>query len=238
MIDRCRGVVMVRSALWAGLVAAATALTACAAADAPPAAGPERSADWDAALTYAEFVRGDTASQALWRENTRLGAPADLVARARAAGGDWRMLVLAESWCSDAVYAVPFLAALADSVAGLELRVLRTDGNDHLFAGHERDGRAAHPLVLVLDADGRERAGWVERPAELAAWIDARRGVLSDDDLRLYRRGWYAGNGGRAAIAEVLDLVDDVRAGRPPPPASPVAVGPEREVTPCPSPGE
>jgi hypothetical protein len=239
MIDTRRGVVMMRSALRAGLVAAAATLTACAAADAPPAAaGPERSGDWDAALTYAEFVRGDTANQALWRENTRLGAPADLVARARDAGGNWRLLVLAESWCSDAVYAVPFLAALADSVAGLEMRVLRTDGNEHLFAGHERNGRAAHPLVLVLDADGRERAGWVERPAELAAWIDARRGILPDDDLRLYRRGWYAGNGGRAAIAEVLDLVDSVRAGRTPPPVSAVAAGPEREVTPCPSPGE
>jgi hypothetical protein len=229
---------MGRSAVRAGLIALYLGLAACAGAEVPTTdSGPERAADWDRALTYQEFVAGDTANHALWLENARAGAPADLVARARAAGGEWRLLVLAESWCSDAVHAVPFLAALADSVAGLELRLLRTDGNQRLFQGHERNGRAAHPLVLVLDGAGHERAGWVERPAELAAWIDARRGVLPDDDLRLYRRGWYAGNGGRAAIAEVLDLVDDARNGRAPATASVVA-GPEREVTPCPSPGD
>jgi hypothetical protein len=201
-----------------------------------PAAGVDRSEAWNAAMTFGEFVSGDTANQALWMELGRRGAPADVVARARQAGGTWRLLAVAENWCSDAVYSVPFLAALADSVAGLELRLLRVDGNETLFQGHERNGRAAHPLVLVLDGAGRERGGWVERPAELAAWIDARRGILPDDDLRLYRRGWYEGNGGRTAMTEILDLVDGTAAGRAPAPAAaPVAVE-EREVTPCPAP--
>jgi hypothetical protein len=228
--------------LAAGLVFTALGLAACAGHEAPPAtsaaaSGPDRSAAWDQALSYAEFVVGDTAHQALWREQAARGAPADLVARARAAGEAWKLLVVAESWCSDAAFSVPSLAALADSVPGLELRLLRTEGNDALFAGHERNGRTAHPLVLVLDGDGRERAGWVERPAQLAAWIDARRGAIPDDDIRLYRRGWYEGNAGRAAVAEVLDLVDDVRNGRAARSAADMAgPAPEREITPCPAP--
>jgi hypothetical protein len=210
-------------------------LAACAGTDASSPAGPDRAAAWDAAVTYAEFVAGDTAHQALWAANAGRGAPADLVARARRGGGDWRLLVLAESWCSDAAYSVPFLAALADSLPGLELRLLRVDGNEDLFIGHERNGRAAHPLVILLDAAGREREAWVERPVELAAWIDARRDAIPDDDIRLYRRGWYEGNGGRAALAEVLDLMEDVRAGRAPA-AAPATAGVEREVTPCPAP--
>lgn len=214
-------------------------LAACAAPETTPAAsGPDRTAAWEAGLGYAQFVAGDTAHQALWRDHVTLGAPADLVARARSMGGEWKLLAVAENWCSDAVFAVPFLAALADSLPGVELRLLRTDGNDALFAGHELNGRAAHPLVLVLDGEGRERAGWVERPAQLAAWIDARRGTVPDDDIRLYRLGWYEGNAGRAAVAEVLDLVDDVRNGRAPRPAAATAgPDPEREITPCPAPG-
>jgi hypothetical protein len=58
--------------------------------------------------------------------------------------------------------------------------------------------RIAYPLVLVLDGQARLRGAWVERPAELAAWIDARRGVVPDPELGLNRLGWYAGNRGRA----------------------------------------
>jgi hypothetical protein len=210
-------------------------LAACAGTDASSPAGPDRAAAWDAAVTYAEFVAGDTAHQALWSANAGRGAPADLVARARRGAGGWRLLVLAENWCSDAAYSVPFLAALADSLPALELRLLRVEGNEELLAGHARNGRAAHPVVLLLDGAGRERGAWVERPAELAAWIDARRGSIPDDDIRLYRRGWYEGNAGRAAVAEMLDLMADARAGRTPA-VAPATAGAGREVTPCPAP--
>jgi hypothetical protein len=227
--------------LSAGLVFTLLGLAACAGHEAPPAtsgdtSGPDRSAAWESAHPYDEFVAGDTANQAIWLEQAAQGAPADLVARAQAAGGEWKLLVVAESWCSDAAFSVPALAALADSVTGLELRLLRTEGNDALFAGHERNGRAAHPLILVLDGNGRERAGWVERPAQLAAWIDARRGTIPDDDIRLYRRGWYEGNSGRAALAEVLDLVEDVRNGRVSGPAAFAGSREDRPITPCPAP--
>jgi hypothetical protein len=225
-------------ALSAAVVVAAAGTTACGGMDTQRLeAGPDRSAEWSDALAFRDFVESDTARQSLWRTNARVGAPADLVARARALDGPWKLLVLAENGCPDAAYSVPFLAALADSVPGIDLRVLRIDGYDHLFAGYEKDGRAAHPLVLVLDDSGRERGGWVERPAELAAWIDARRGVLPDEELRLYRNGWYEGNLGRGALGEVLALVDDIRVGRAP--ATPrTSVASDVPVTPCPAPGE
>jgi hypothetical protein len=46
------------------------------------------------------------------------GVPADLAARARAVGGQWKLLAVAHAWCSDAVSAVVFLAALADRSRG------------------------------------------------------------------------------------------------------------------------
>jgi hypothetical protein len=233
--DRLRASSLPAPARRAATIPLVLAAMACAEATEPRApAGPDRSADWAAAARHDAFAVADTTHPELWLAHAARGVPADLAARARAIGGQWKLLAVAHAWCSDAVSAVPFLAALADSVPGLELRVVAARGNDHLFEGHELNGRRAHPLVLVLDDHARVRGAWIERPADLAAWIDARRGVLPDEDLRLYRQGWYAGNGGRAAVAEVLDLMEAVRDGRTPAPPAPAppAAG-DRPITPC-----
>jgi hypothetical protein len=212
-------------------------LAACASQEAPGSPpGPDRSAEWAAGVPFSDFLSADTINLALWQENARRGVPGDIVAAAREVGGEWRLLVLAESWCSDAVHSVPFLAALADSVAGLELRLLRVAGQEELFRGHERGDRARHPLVLVLDGGGQERAGWVERPLELASWIEARRGTIPDDDIRLYRQGWYEGNRGRGAMTEVLALIEGARSGRIADTGPPPVATSGGDITPCPSP--
>jgi hypothetical protein len=233
--DRLRALSLPAAARRVSVIPVVLAAIACAEATEPDAAaGPDRSTDWAAALRHDAFAVADTTHPEIWLAHAARGVPADLAARARAIGGQWKLLAVAQAWCTDAVSAVPFLAALADSVPGMELRVIAAKGNDHLFEGHELNGRRAHPLVLVLDEAARVRGAWIERPADLAAWIDARRGVLPDDDLRLYRQGWYAGNGGRAAVAEVLDLMEAVRDGRAPAPPAPAPTAAEdRPITPC-----
>jgi hypothetical protein len=235
VFDRLLAFPLPAAARRASVIPLLLAAMACAEATEPRApVGPDRSTDWAAAVRHDAFVVADTTHPELWLAHAARGVPADLAARAREIGGQWKLLAVAQAWCTDAVSAVPFLAALADSVPGMELRVLAAKGNDHLFDGHELNGRRAHPLVLVLDNDARVRGAWIERPADLAAWIDARRGILPDEDLRLYRQGWYAGNGGRTAVAEVLDLMEAVRDGRAPaPPAPAPAAAEDRPITPC-----
>src|SRR5512143_4350884 len=60
---------------------------------------------WERGVDFDRFVAGDTARRAQWIAN-RAAAPASvapIAARAVAVPGRWHLLVIAESWCRDAV---------------------------------------------------------------------------------------------------------------------------------------
>lgn len=164
---------------------------------------------WSSGIGYDAFVAGDTARRAQWNANRAAAATsmAPLVERTRAIGGRWHLLVVAESWCSDAVNSVPYLAALAAADPSLDLRLLRKAGAKRLLRSHLLDGRDATPLVIVLDSTFAERASWVEQPAPLKALVRGLEPKITHDSLRVRVREWYAADSGRTSVAEVLGLL-------------------------------
>ena len=161
------------------------------------------------AWRFAEFLAEAQSNAILWRDQYRLArVPDELVARASRLSGHWRLLVLVEDWCGDAVNTVPVLARLAELAPALELRVLARDRNLDVMDAHLTDGKRSIPKVLVLDGAGVVRASWGPRPSELQHWFLAE-GVTLEKDLR-YRhvRTWYARDRGRATLEEVLALVE------------------------------
>ena len=91
---------------------------------------------WEAAAPFDEWLDRVESNRDLWRgiyERTRIDP--DTVARV---DGPYRLLVLAEDWCGDAVNTVPWLARLAEESEHLELRVLRRDEHPALMATHRR----------------------------------------------------------------------------------------------------
>lgn len=140
------------------------------AAPVPPAPGlaqePDYPALWESGQSYDEFRQEITARRSLWQRNTeRADVSEDVVARARAVPGTWRLLVVAFDRCSDSVSTVPYIAELAARVDGLELRIIPPDAGRAIVAAHPTpDGRAATPTVLLLDDDWRPAGAWVEPP--------------------------------------------------------------------------
>lgn len=168
-------------------------------------------ARFDVALTFDEFVGHARVTPELWRNmRARVRIPAEVVARASAIAGLWRLLVLVEDWCGDAVNTVPWLAALADVVPQLELRVLGRDANPDLMNAHlSPTGGRAIPVVIVLDEDWNEVGWWGSRPAALQAWVDTPEAqAMPKDDRYRETRKWYARDGGRTTIDEVLTIVE------------------------------
>lgn len=165
---------------------------------------------WSRAADYDRFVAGDTARRAQWIAN-RAAAPASvapLVARARAVPGRWHLLVVAESWCRDAVNTVPYLAELAARDTSVELRLLRRDEAKRLLRAHLLDGRRATPLVVLLDDRFVERGAWIEQPLPLRAIVREEEGKLSEDSLRAIVSQWYAADSGRTTLAELLAVME------------------------------
>lgn len=196
------------------------------------------------AVPYAAFVAGDTTKRALWEANYA-AAPAVVAEALRATPappGRWRLLVVGESACNDAVNSVPYLARLAEAIPGAELRLLRRADGEAIVQRHLYEGRAATPVVVVLDGEFRARGAWIERPAAQQAFVKANEGKLSDDSLWTVVRRMRADDGGRSALREVLALMRGTAAGpatarQPtvPPKAAPGAAGKKafEKIEPC-----
>lgn len=188
-------------------VASAQETLPVAAAASPVPSPAERFAS---AVTFQQFVQSDTTRQQEWMRNYEQAARsvATVAPRVRAVKGRWHILVVAESWCNDAVNSVPYLARLAAENPAIELRILRKADAGELPATHLLDGRDATPLVLLYDEHFVERGAWIERPAPLRQLIASKEGRVCEDTLKETVRAWRAADDGRTVLEEVLTLLE------------------------------
>src|SRR5690606_26653866 len=107
--------------------------------------------------TFEDFVASADANAELWRSiASRTSVPEAVVERVAALGGPWKLLVLNEDWCGDAVNTVPVVAKLAELTPNLELRILGRDDNPDIMDAHLTNGSRSIPVVIVLDEHFRE----------------------------------------------------------------------------------
>jgi Thioredoxin len=169
----------------------------------PPSPAPDYAGIYAKGITFAQFLDAADELKEEWQENFA-NAKVDEASRARARSlkGPFRLLVVAEDWCHDSVSTVPYLAKLADaSPDTIALRIVHKDEGEAVMAAHRTpDGRSATPTIVVLDANGVVKGAISERPAAL--WEYWKEHWKRDE-----RRQWYAGDQGRHAIAEILDII-------------------------------
>jgi hypothetical protein len=170
---------------------------------------------FDGGQRFAEFLAAAQQRKAQWEQNAaRAAFPDALVARARAAGGPWKLLVIAVDGCSDSVNTIPYLARLMEQVPGVELRIIGSAAGRAIMEAHRTpDGRGATPTVLLLDADYVERGAWIERPSALQGWILAQKGVLDDAEVFTRKMRWYDEDQGRQTVEEIVALMERASRG-------------------------
>jgi len=152
---------------------------------------------------------------AVWR---RAVVGEEYLERVAAVSGSWHLLVLSEEWCGDAVNTVPVVAKLAALSPNLELRVLARDENLDLMDAHLTGTSRSIPIVILLDAEYRERAWWGPRPTALQDSVSGEWQLLEKSSRYREARMWYARDRGRTTLAEVVSMLE--RAGRVEPQAS------------------
>lgn len=168
--------------------------------------------------TFAEFVDKAQARREGWlRLQQEAVIRPDLLARARAVGGTWQLLVIAIDYCGDSMNSVPYAARLADSVPGLSLRiVLPANGGRAVQETHKSlDGRTATPTLVLLDASGTDVGCLVEYPAPLRHWTDKARGTLPIDSMRAYHTAFYGKDRGVSVTTELVEMLEAAKAGTP-----------------------
>ena len=132
---------------------------------------------------------------------------ADAVERLRSMRGTWRLLVLSEDWCGDAVSTLPVIARLAEE-AGIDLRVLGRDSNPDIMDAHQTLGTKSIPVVMVLDDQYQVRAWWGPRPGAVQRWYRNEGHMLTKEDRTRRKRAWYARDRGRTTSVEIVETVE------------------------------
>ena len=215
-----------RAGVIAGLSAAVMALApsparaATAAARAPRcAAAPDSTllALFGSGQSFPDFLAAAKARREGWLKMADSARVDDaLVARAKAVGGTWHLLVVAIDACGDSMNNVPYLAKLSELVPGLDLRiVLPVNGRPVQDTHRSLDGRTATPTIVLLDGKGNDMGCIVELPREIREWAHGVRGTVSSDSLHAGIRAFYAANRGAAITTEAVELLEAAKAGSP-----------------------
>lgn len=161
---------------------------------------------WEQALGYEDFVDSCKAEHCgLWKGVYGLARIPEWATAAVPAGTVRKLLVIAEDWCGDASNIVPIIAKFANSVAGLELRVILRDQNPQVMDQYLTNGARSIPIVIALDESYQQIGHWGPRPTELQAWVMANRGIMPKAELYPQVRKWYARDRGESTLREVLE---------------------------------
>lgn len=213
-----------RAGLMAGLSAALVALagspTSVFAATRPGCVVAQDStlmALFSSGQSFPDFLAAAKARREGWLKMADSARVDDaLVARAKAVGGTWHLLVVAIDACGDSMNNVPYLAKLSELVPGLDLRiVLPVNGRPVQDTHRSLDGRTATPTFVLLDSKGNDVGCIVELPREIRDWAHGVRGTVSSDSLHAGIRTFYAANRGVAITTEAVEMLEAAKAGSP-----------------------
>ncbi|WP_353265289.1 thioredoxin family protein [Gemmatimonas sp.] len=187
-----------------------------------PAAGAVRADSTLGALhasgqTFTDFVAAAKARREGWvklADSAEVAAPVAARAKAAAAGGSWRLLVVAIDACGDSMNTVPYVAKVA-ALAGVDLRIVLPSVGRPVQESHRSlDGRVATPTFVLIDAAGNERGCIVEQPRALREWSAPARSAVSIDSVHAGIRAFYAADKGAAIAMETAEMLEAARAGR------------------------
>lgn len=165
--------------------------------------------------TFADFLAAAKARREGWIQmNADARVDEGLLARAKAVGGTWHLLVIAIDRCGDSMNSVPYLAKLADQVPGLSLRIVLPEKGRAVQESHRSlDGRNATPTIVLLDASGRDVGCIVELPREIRDWAHSVRSTVSSDSLHAGIREFYARDKGRGITTEAVEMLEAAKNG-------------------------
>jgi len=158
---------------------------------------------WSAALPFETFVAESTEHKGLWEGIHRLARVPAWALEAAPDSGEIHLLVIAEDWCGDASNTVPVVAKWAETVPGIDLKIIRRDEHPAVMDRYLTNGSRSVPIVIALDGDFRELGHWGPRPASLQDWVMVNRQTVPKDELYPQIRRWYARDGGESTLREV-----------------------------------
>lgn len=165
---------------------------------------------FEGGVPFATFLERAERRKDQWTTNYgNATVPDALITRARGAQGNWKLLVVAVAGCSDSVNTIPYIAKLAESVMGIELRIVDNEVGKAIMESHRTpDGRAATPTVILLDANYEERGCFIERPTALQQWLADQKAKSGDNGAFEGKMKWYEEDKGAGTMEDFVLMIE------------------------------
>lgn len=161
------------------------------------------------ARTFPRFLETVEHQRDLWNHQLRaVRLDPSTLGRAAALTVPWRLLAIAEDWCTDCLHILPAVVHLIGGAPTLELKVVGREEVPGLMDRHLTKGARSIPVVVILDPRGQPVGQWGPRPRDLQQWFETEGRNLPAEARHRALRRWYASDRGRAPAKELVELLE------------------------------
>ncbi len=135
----------------------------------------------------------------------------DILAELKRIQGPYTWLIITEGWCGDSAQTLPVIARMAAFSGKIDLRLVLRDQMLWLMDQYLTNGSRSIPLLICLDADGKEVFHWGSRPEaiqrEFTEWKESGDPALTPEKRKEKLHLRYAQDRGNALQDDFLSLL-------------------------------
>jgi len=153
----------------------------------------------------------------LKRLDKTLSIPETVAEHFRNVAAPQTWLLIAESWCADAVQTIPVLHKITTSTSKLTLKIVLRDESNELMSHYLTNGTKSIPKLLILDEHYKVIDTWGPRSqnaTQLVVNYKKEHGVI-DDTFKKNLQLWYNDDLGKSIVDEMVGLTSGTRKAVP-----------------------
>jgi len=150
------------------------------------------------------------------RLNKTVKVDHNLIASVNALPHATKWLAITEAWCGDAAQNLPYIAALAGAIPGLEFDLVMRDEHPELIDQFLTNGTRSIPKLIIYHGDtGQVLSTWGSRPAEVQLLVQEYKNQVGEKvpfDLFAEKvHAWYTANKNAALSTELLATFNELQ---------------------------
>lgn len=155
---------------------------------------------------YLDYVKMNQARMKRWKKMMLI--PDDLKQQVKRISGPQTWTIITEAWCGDAAHNIPFIVALAECNAAIQIQFVLRDAYPEWIERYLTNGGKSIPKVIVRDAEGNDLFTWGPRPAEAQQLLLALKAKETPQQEIMTRlQNWYNQNQGVDLFVEWAELL-------------------------------
>ncbi len=128
----------------------------------------------------------------------------------------YQFLVLSEAWCGDASQNVPVIAAIADQLPKVDLKIILRDEHPELMNHFLTNGGKSIPKLIVIDPATQEvLTSWGPRPQVAQEMVMEMKKAPNFDHHEMAKEvfKWYAKDKGASTVQEIIGMLQAFEEG-------------------------